>query len=155
MKKTQPHNWSYVVLYTLGSIAFLGLIVFVAEVFFPSTSTELIPRRDDLSAKFISTPGTDTRPQDAADGTRSDPIEEDIILRLNHEKIIGKAKFVFRGLAENSTFKIDVAILELDPQAYYGYRLSIVDARKGFRLADHKFNLISVRKTAIKIRHIK
>ena len=146
MKKTQPHNWSYVLWYTLGSIAFLGLIVLVAEIFFPSTSPELLPRRDDLSAKFISTPGAETR---------SGPFEEKITLKLNHEKVIGKAKFVFRGLAEASTFKIDLAILDLDPQAYYGYRLSIDDARKGFRLAGNQFKLVSVRKTAIQIRHIK
>jgi hypothetical protein len=146
MKKTQPHNWSYVLWYTLGSIAFLGLIVLVAEIFFPSTTPELIPRREDLSAKFISTPAAETR---------SGPFEEKITLPIDHEKIIGGAKIVYRGLAGNSKFKIDVVILDLDPHAYYGYRLTINDARKGFRLAGNQFKLVSVRKTAIQIRHIK
>lgn len=155
MKKTQPNNWSYVLWYTLISIAFLGLIVLVAEIYFPSNSPELIPRRDDLSAKFISTPGTDTRQPDTTVGTRSGFLEEKIILPLNQEKIIGRAKIVYRGLAANSKFKIDVVILDLDPYAYYGYRLSINDARKGFRLAGNDFKLISARKNAIKIRILK
>ena len=155
MKKTQPNNWSYVLLYTLGSIAFLGLIVLVAEIFFPPTSPELIPRRDDLSAKFISTPATNIRQPDAAAGIRAGPVAEKITLPLNHEKRIGRAKIVYRGLAANSKFKIDVVILDLDPRAYYGYRLSINDARKGFRLAGNDFKLISARKNAINIRILK
>jgi hypothetical protein len=117
-------------------------------MFFPSASQEFIPRRDDLSARFISAPG-----QDTVAGTPPGPAEEKITLRLNSEEIIGKAKFVYRGLAAGSKFKIDVAILDLDPQAYYGYRLSIDDARQGFRLAGHNFKLISARKTAIQLRH--
>ena len=156
MKKTQPNNWSYVIFYTLGSIAFLGLIILVAEIFFPSTSSELIPRRDDLSAKFFTVPGQQTRQQDTGIGTPSaGPVEERITIPLNQEKTIGRAKFVYRGLAPGSKFKMDVVIMDLDPQAYYGYRLSINDARKGFRLAGKNFKLISAYKTAVNILHIK
>ena len=125
-------------------------------MYFPSTSPELVPRKDDLSAKFITTPGRDTSQQDAAVGYQSaDPVEEKITMPLNQEITIGKAKLVYRGLAAGSKFKIDVVIMDLDPLAHYGYRLSIDDARKGFRLAGNNFRLLSARKTAIQVLFIK
>lgn len=138
MKKTRLKRWSFVLLYTLAGAAFLGLPVFVTDVLFHSSPPISILRTDDRSAQ-IST----------------DPAREKILLLLNDEKIIGKVKLKYRGLAANSTVKIDVAILDLDPHAYYSYQLSIDEARKGFRLAGSKFKLISVRKTAIQIRHLK
>ena len=154
MKKTTPHNWSYLIYYTLGSTLFLSLLFFAAERFFPSTSPELIPRRDDLSARFISNPSWDTRPQEKP-GIELSPLErEKITLPLNHELVIGRSKLVYRGLTGNSQFKIDLAILDLDPQAYYGYRLSIDEAKKGFQLGGNNFELISVRKNAVSFWHL-
>jgi hypothetical protein len=155
MKKTQPHNWSYFIYYTLGSILFLGLLFVVAEMFFPATSPELIPRRDSVSARFISNPSWDTRPQDTPGRDLSNPAREKILLSLNHEKTIGRSKIIYRGLEGDSKFKMDVVIPELDPQAFYGYRFPIDDARQGFRLIGQNFKLISARKTAIQIWHIK
>jgi hypothetical protein len=155
MKKTQPHNWPYVIYYTVGSILFLGLLFFVAEMFFPSTSAELIPRRDDLSARFITNPSWDTRPQDIPERNFSKPAREKILLPLNHEKTIGKSKIIYRGLEGSAKFKIDVVIPELDPQAFYGYRFLVDDARQGFRLGGHNFELISARKSALRIWYIK
>ena len=149
MKKKQPHKWSHAFYYILGSIVFLGLILLVAEMFFPSTSPELIPNRDALSARFI------TRLRDAPGRALSNPAREKILLALNHEKTIGKSKIIYRGLEGDSKFKIDVVILELDPQAFYGYRFPIDDARRGFRLAGHNFKLISARQSAIQIWHLK
>jgi len=155
MKKTQPHNWSYVIYYTLGSILFLGLLLFAAETFFPSTSPERIPRRDDLSARFISSPSWDTRPQDTPGRQPAAAEREKITLALNQALIIGKSKLVYRGMATNSHFIMDVVILDLDPQAFYGYRFSIDDARRGFRLGGHNFKLISARKNALRFWHMK
>ncbi len=149
MKETKPHKWSQAVYYVLASIVVLVLILFVAEMFFPSTSPELIPKMDRLSARIM------TRLQDTPAGALSNPAREKILLALNHEKTIGKSKIIYRGLEGDSKFKIDVVILELDPQAYYGYRFSIDDARRGFRLAGQNFKLISARESAIQIWHIK
>jgi len=155
MKKTQPHNWSYVFYYTLILIASLGLIVLVAEMFFPSPSPELMPRRDALSARFMNTASGDIRPQETPTGAPSIPAKEKILLALNHEKTIGKSKIIYRGLDGDSKFKIDVVIPELDPNAFYLYRISIDKAHQGFRLAGHNFKLISARKSAIRIWHLK
>ncbi len=149
MKETKRHKWSQAIYYVLASIVFLVLILFVAEMFFPSTSPELIPNRDTLSARFIS------RLMKPPGRALSNPARDKILLALNHEKTIGKSKIIYRGLEGDSKFRIDVVILELDPQAFYGYRFSIADARQGFRLAGQNFKLISARESAIQIWHLK
>jgi len=149
MKETKPHKWSQAIYYVLASIVSLVLILVVAEMFFPSASPELIPRMDRLSARFMS------RLQDTPGGALSNPAREKILLALNHEKTIGKSKIIYRGLEGDSKFRIDVVILELDPQAFYGYRFSIDDARQGFRLVGQNFKLISARESAIQIWHLK
>ncbi len=71
------------------------------------------------------------------------------------KKQFGKSKIIYRGLEGDSKFKIDVVILELDPQAFYGYRFSIDNARQGFRLVGQNFKLISARESAIQIWHLR
>jgi hypothetical protein len=155
MKKTEPHNWSYVFFYAMICIASLGLIVLVAELFFASPPPQLLPRRDALSARFSSTSSEGTRMQKTPAGAPSTPTKVKIRLALNHEKAFGKSQIIYRGLDGDSKFKIDVVIPELDPNAFYGYRLSIDKARQGFRLAGQNFKLISARKSAIRIWHLK
>ncbi len=155
MKETQPHNWSYVFYYILGSLAFLGLLLLAAELFFPARSPESIPKRDARSARFISSPEGDTRSPVTSGRVLSSPARDKIVLARNQEKTIGKSKIIYRGLEGNSKFKMDVVIPELDPDAFYGYRFPIDDARRGFRLVGQNFKLISVRESAIQIWHLK
>jgi len=155
MNETRPRNWSYILSYTMISIATLGFLYFVAEWFFPETSAELIPRTDALSARFMSNPRTADIGQNRRKKASPDINEEKIMLVLDQEKIIGKSKIIYRGLDGNSKLKIDVVILELDPNAYYPYRIYTDEAKKGFRLAGQNFKLISARKSAIQIWHFK
>ena len=81
MKKTQPHNWSYVFYYTLILIASLGLIVLVAEMFFPSRSPELIPKMDRLSARIM------TRLQDTPGRALSNPARLHLAMDVSMETV--------------------------------------------------------------------
>jgi hypothetical protein len=155
MEKTQPHKWSYVFYYAMICIVSLGLIVLVAEIFFPSPPLQLMPGRDAVSARFMNTSSEAARPRTTPAGVSSPPTKVKIVLALNHEKAIGKSKIIYRGLDGDSKFKIDVVIPELDPNAFYGYRLSIDTARQGFRLAGQNFKLISARQSAIRIWHLR
>ena len=74
---------------------------------------------------------------------------------LDRDIKIGKSKIVYRGLDGNAKFKMDVVVLELDPNAFYRYRIPIKAAKKEFRLAGQNFRLISARKSAIQIWHFK
>ena len=77
------------------------------------------------------------------------------MLVLDRDTKFGKSKIIYRGLDGKAKFKMDVAILELDPNAYYRYRIPINAAKKGFRLAGQNFRLISARKSAIQLWHLK
>jgi hypothetical protein len=145
MKETKPHKWSQAIYYVLASIVVLVLILLVAERFFPSRSPELSPK----SSRWFS------RLQDTPARALSNPAREKILLALNQEKTIGKSKIIYRGLEKNSAFEIDVVILELDPNSFYRYRIQIDAAEKGFRLAGQDFKLISARKSALQIWHLK
>ena len=156
MNKTRPRNWLAKLFYTSICLVFLGALYFVVEAFFPKTSPELIPRDDALSAKFMSNPQWgNTYQRDVRERALSGPVKEKILLSLNQEKKFEKSKIVYRGLEGSSAFKIDVVIPELDPNAYYRYRIHIEDAKKGFRLGGQNFKLISARKSAVQIWHFK
>jgi hypothetical protein len=155
MNETRPRDWFYILSYTMISIVTLGFLYFVTEWFLPETSADLIPKNDALSARFMSSPRWDNKGQDSRENASPDLSEEKIRLTLNQEKKIGKSKIVYRGLDGNSTLKIDVVILDLDPYAYYPYRIYTDEAKKGFRLAGQNFKLISARKSAIQIWHFK
>ena len=155
MNETHPRKWVYLISYLLLTFVSLGLLFFIAEWFFPKTSSELIPNRDALSAIFISRERWNTPSQDTKENAGPHPPKEKLIVQIDQGKTFGKSKIIYRGLDGNSLFKIDVVILELDPHAYYRYRIPIDDARKGFRLAGQNFRLISARTSAIQIWHLK
>jgi hypothetical protein len=136
-------------------IVFLGLLYLVVEAFIPKTSSELIPRDDHLSAKFMSDSRGHGGYRAAQKKAHSNPLKEKIMLVLDQDTKIGKSKIVYRGLAGNAKFKMDVVILELDPNAFYRYRIPVKTAKKGFRLVGQNFRLISARKSAIHLWRLK
>ena len=128
-------------------LVFLGALYFVVEAF--------IPKDFDLSTKFMSSLRGNTSQREVRERALSGSVKEKILLLINQEKKFEKSKIIYRGLEGSSTFKIDVVILELDPNAYYLYRIHIKDAKKGFRLGGQYFKLISARKSAAQIWHFK
>ena len=155
MNETRSRNWFYILLYTMISIVFLGSIYWIAETFFPKTSSGLIPRDDALSARFMSGSRGVSDYRDAPKKALTNATKEKITLVLDRDKKIGKSIIVYRGLDENAKFRMDVAILELDPNSFYRYRIPITAAKKGFRLVGQNFRLISARKSAIQLWHLK
>jgi len=156
MNKKRLRNWLVGLFYTSICLVFLGALYFVVEAFFPKTSPELSPRDDALSAKFMSNlQSGNTNQRNVREKALSEPVKEKVLLSLNQEKKFEKSKIIYRGLAGNSAFKIDVVIPEFDPNAYYRYRINIENAKKGFRLGGQNFKLISARKSAIQIWHLK
>jgi len=81
MKETKPHKWSQAIYYVLASIVFLVLILFVAEMFFPSRSPELIPKMDRLSARIM------TRLQDTPGRALSNPARLHLAMDVSMETV--------------------------------------------------------------------
>jgi hypothetical protein len=155
MNEAHPRKWFYLISYLLLVFISLGVLYFIAEWFFPATSSELIPNRDVLSARFISGERSGTPLPNTWKKAAPHPPKEKLEIHIDNEQLLGKSKIIYRGLEDNSLITMDVVILELDPHAYYRYRIPIDDARKGFRLAGHKFRLISARSSVIQIWHLK
>ena len=155
MKKTLPRNWSYLFTFTLICASAFAMLIFRPESYLRSTPPELTPGRETPAAELMNTVNRGTRTQESPAVGASIPAKVKILLMIGDEKTIGKSKIIYRGLSGDSEFKIDVVIPELDPHAKYGYRLSIDKAQKGFRLAGHRFKLITARKNAIQIWHFR
>ena len=155
MNETRSRNWFKILLYMMICFVFLGLLYFVADAFFPKTSSGLVPRDDHLSAKFMSVRRWDRGYRDAQKEVLSNPSKEKIMLLLDRDTKIGKSKIIYRGLDENAKFKMDVVVLELDPNAFYRYHIPISAAKNGFRLAGQNFRLISARKSVIHLWRLK
>jgi hypothetical protein len=148
MNKRRPRNWLAKLFYITICLVFLGALYLVVEAF--------IPKDFDLSTKFMTNPFRgNTSQREVRERALSGPVKEKILLLLNQEKKFEKSKIIYRGLEGSSAFKIDVVIPELDPNAYYRYRIHIEDAKKGFRLGGQNFKLISARKSAAQIWHFK
>lgn len=155
MNETRSRNWFIILLYMAICIVFLGLLYFVADAFFPKTSSGLVPKDDHLSAKFMSVRRWDRGYRDAQKEVLSNPSKEKIMLLLDRDIKIGKSKIIYRGLTGNAKFKMDVVVLELDPNAFYRYHIPISAAKNGFRLVGQNFRLISARKSAIHLWRLK
>jgi len=155
MNETRSRYWYSLFLYMTICIVSLGLLYFAVEAFFPKTSSELLPKDDALSARFMSASKWGRDYRDTQKAAPSNPLKEKIMLVRDRDIKFGKSKIVYRGLDGNAKFRMDVAILELDPNAFYRYRIPINDAKKGFRLAGQNFRLISARKSAIQLWHLK
>ena len=147
MNKRRPRNLLAKLFYMLICLVFLGALYLVVEAF--------IPKDFDLSAKFMTFPWGKASQREVRERALSGPVKEKVLLLLNQEKKFEKSKIIYRGLEGGSAFKIDVVIPELDPNAYYRYRIHIEDAKKGFRLGGQNFKLISARKSAAQIWHFK
>ena len=155
MNETRSRYWYSVLLYMTICIVSLGLLYFVVETFFPKTSAELMPKDDALSARFMSASRWNGDHRDAPKEAFSTPLKEKIMLVLDRDTKFGKSKIVYRGLDGNAKFIMDVVLLELDPNAFYRYRIAVKAAKKGFRLVGQNFRLISARKSAIQLWHLK
>ena len=153
MKETHTRTWVSIIAYSVTCILFLGLLYLVAETFFPKTSPELVPRDDVLSAKLMSVSRWRGSDQNAQMKAYSNSLKKRIMLVLDRDLKIGRSKIVYRGLEENDQFRMDVMILDLDPDIFYRYTIPINDAKEGFRLVGQNFRLISARKSTIQLWH--
>ena len=108
MNETRSRNWLMILLYMMFCIVFLGLLYFVVEAFIPKTSSELMPRVDHLSAKFMSVSRGHGGYRAGQKDAISNPLKEKIMLVIDRDTKIGKSKIVYRGLAGNAKFRMDV-----------------------------------------------
>ncbi|MGD9010378.1 MAG: hypothetical protein PVG41_20815 [Desulfobacteraceae bacterium] len=74
-------------------------------------------------------------------------------LSLDREYRVGNTIITYRGLEKRSLLKLDAVIPALDPDYTYKMKISISEAKKGFRRGGDRFVLLSAGKSKIRLLH--
>ena len=153
MDNVRQKSWFPAVAYVVSSLIVMALILLIAETYFPSQSSNLFPRQSDRFTRWLfNSSYWQNSPKAAAANIEQ---QEKPFFRLNQKMSAGKTELIYRGLLGQSEFRIDVIILELDPQVSYPYRFKISKAKKSFRLANRNYQLIYAKKAALQLKLIK
>jgi len=152
MDRGRQNSWFSITAYVLSSFAFLGILLFIAETYFPNQSSNLMPLQRDRISRWIfnSPPWRAMQKTDAAG--KAQP--QKLFLKLNQKHSAGRSELIYRGLVGRSEFQVDVIILELDPQVSYPHRFKIAEAKKSLRLANLSYRLIAAKKGALHLKRI-
>jgi len=129
-----------VLTFTAATVLFLGAGFYLTERFFPNTSNELLPRTDKITSKIMTPYWADKR------FDKADPTKDKIMLSKGDAIVIDNIKIVYRGFERRSEFKMEYFVLEFDREMPFARILDVKQAKKGFRLSDKDFQLISARK---------
>lgn len=71
------------------------------------------------------------------------------MLKVGQTQSIGDVDVIFRGIEKGNRFKLDVAILALDPDSFYSHAYRISEAKNGFMLGERKAKLLSAGKRTL------
>ena len=99
-------------------------------------------------------PVAGTKSMASAPSTASQDNQGDILLALTPDQAgeAGDIRIVYRGLVEPRHLRIDVTIPDLDPFYAYPHTIDLTTAREGFSLAGHRFHLVSVNRSGIRLK---
>jgi hypothetical protein len=77
--------------------------------------------------------------------------DSNIVLFRGQTKSVGKIMLIYRGFKKKKII-IDVIIPELDPKTNYRYSIDKTKAKRGFRLSQENFILISSSKSKLQLK---
>jgi hypothetical protein len=78
---------------------------------------------------------------------------ERVVLVKNQGAQVGGARIVYRG-SQRGALHMDLYILQLDPHYGYPHRIDESQARKGFRMGDHHFQVLAASEGKISLKRI-
>lgn len=78
-------------------------------------------------------------------------VDSSIVLFIGQAKSVGKIKLIYRG-SKKKKINIDVIIPELDPKTTYRHSIDETEAKRGFRLSEENFILISSSKSKLQLK---
>ena len=154
MDNIRQKSWFSITAYVVSSLSILTVLFIFAEIYFPSQSSEFIPRNPDRITRWLFHPSARRISQMNA-AAEINAQQQKLFFQLNKKMSVGKAELIYRGLVGSSEFKIDVIIPELDPHISYPYRINISKAKDSFRLAKQNYRLVYAKQTAIQLKQIK
>lgn len=143
-------KWWHLLLFIGGTILSVGMLLYLAELYFPSPSTANSPREDMILKRYFRMPNWQTlgyRPlYDAKTRTTT--------LSLDQSYEIDGLRITYQGLDDKKMFKLDLRVLAFDPETPFRYQVPIAAARKEFLLAGRRFKLVSAGRNRLEFQHL-
>jgi len=140
-KKTNLLSLITIVASIVGSMALLG---YLSIRFLPSNGTSAYANTAQTGQTASS--AMEQKPQDWSDDTGAliqQPARTKFILHKDIQKRIGRSLLTYRGKANGSKIRLDIVVLDLDPETTYKSTIDIARAKQSFRAGDERLELIS------------
>ncbi|MGD8845733.1 MAG: hypothetical protein PVI54_09490 [Desulfobacteraceae bacterium] len=150
-KKVKLLSLIAVVVSILGS---MSLLAFLSIRFLPSDGTAAYsnPSQSNRTASSVM----EKSPEGWADDTGAlvyPPVKIKYILHKDIQKRIGRSLLTYRGKSDGSKIKLDVVVLDLDPDVAYKNIMDISRAKQSFRAGEERFELISAGSLRLRVWH--
>ena len=78
---------------------------------------------------------------------------ERVLLTKNHGAQVNGERIVYRG-SQRGALQMDLYILQLDPHYGYPHRIEADRARKGFRMGNHRFQVVAASDRKISLKRL-
>ena len=150
-KKSNLLSLLTVVVSIVGSMVLLG---YLSIRFLPSNGTSVYT--NNAQAGQTATASAEQALANWADDTGAlvqPPGKTKYILHKDIQKQIGRSLLTYRGKADGSKIRLDVVVLDLDPETTYKSTLDIERAKQTFRAGDERFELISAGSLRMRVWH--
>ena len=143
-------KWWHLLLFIGGTMLSVGMLLYLAELYFPSPSTANTTREDMRLTRYFNVRNWTTL------GYRPiyDPETRTITLNRDQSYEIDGLRITYNGLDGKKIFKLDVRVLAFDPESPFRYQLPITAARKEFQLAGRRFKLVSAGRNRLEFQHL-
>jgi hypothetical protein len=151
-KKTKLRTLIMVVVSTIGSMALLG---YLSIRYLPADGTSVYTTGTFRGGQAASAPVNRSRANWADDTgvPAHHAVKTEYVLHKDIQKQIGGSLVTYRGKAHGSKIKIDVVVLDLDPDFTYQNTIDISRAKQSFRAGDERFELISAGSLRLRVWH--
>lgn len=126
------HKWLTILFFTISGLVF-GASLYLITV----------------SATPVDRPLEGAPPQFRA-ATDPDAPRVKVVLRRDAALRLDQVDIIYRGI-ENRKLRLDVIVLELDPQYAYRHAIALDEASRGFRLAGIDLQLLAARDARAKL----
>ena len=126
---------------------YVPIIIFIAltTIFFGLYySSDLVSYRESQLRKEFDYAGRPTQPI-----TRTDQV----FLKRDEKKIVGKYGLTFRGL-ENKLIVLDLYLMEMDPHQPYRRKISKKEAKESITFGTERYRLSSVNRSSLVLKKI-
>lgn len=149
-EKTSSSKWWHLLLFIGGTVLSVGMLLYLAERYFPSPSTTNATREDMILKRYFKMPNWQTL------GYRPlyDPETRTITLNRDQSYEIDGLRITYQGLDGKKMVKLELRVLAFDPETPFRYQVPIAAAREEFQLAGRRFKLISAGRNRFEFQHL-